>query len=82
MCDKKFITAFDLGIGKPLYHSELNSLKEIKEDAERNAIRQELLRTERNITLAAHNLAISRVTLYRLIAKYEIYSQTLNHQDE
>ena len=74
MCDKELITVADLGIGMPLPSVELNSLKEVKEDAEREAVRQELLRTKNNITLAANNLAVSRVTLYRLMDKYGINS--------
>ena len=81
MCEKELITAFDLSIGKPLLDFELSSLKTVKEEAEREAIRQELLRTENNITLAASNLAISRVTLYRLMAKYEIGSPQLESSE-
>jgi DNA-binding NtrC family response regulator len=72
MCDKELITAFDLGIGSLTSNCELSSLKKVKEDAEREAVMQELMRTENNISLAANNLAVSRVTLYRLMAKYKI----------
>jgi transcriptional regulator with PAS, ATPase and Fis domain len=77
MCDKEFITAFDLGIGKPLVNYELSSLKNVRDDAEHEAVRAELIKTKNNISLAAKNLAISRVTLYRLIAKYEINTHNL-----
>jgi transcriptional regulator with PAS, ATPase and Fis domain len=81
MCDKEFITAFDLGIGKPLVKYELNSLKKVKDDAEHEAVRLELIKTKNNISLAAKNLAISRVTLYRLITKYEINAHNLYTAD-
>jgi transcriptional regulator with PAS, ATPase and Fis domain len=75
MCDKALITALDLGIAKPRAKHELNSLKDVKNDAEHHAVRLELMKTKNNVSLAAKNLAISRVTLYRLISKYEINTQ-------
>jgi len=73
MSDNKFLTETDLGIAAtPLLPSSgAKSLKDIKAAAECDAIRQELLRTD-NITLAASDLGISRVMLYRLMTKYNI----------
>lgn len=72
MCDKKLISASDLGIeSTPTGFNEL-SLREIKEQAEKQAIQEAIARAEQNIALASRHLGISRVMLYRLMNKYDL----------
>jgi|GEM_PF-2375863 len=72
MCDKKLISAADLGIEFTSTNSDELSLKEIKEQAEKQAIQKAIARAEQNIALASRYLGISRVMLYRLINKYDL----------
>ncbi|OBS10708.1 sigma-54 dependent transcriptional regulator [Acidihalobacter prosperus] len=73
MSDKRFITPADLGLdGRNDPSVKLMTLDEARSDAEAEAIRKCLRRTDNNISQAARNLGISRVTLYRLMEKYEI----------
>ena len=74
MCDNHLISAADLGIEGDSPYFQWIPLKEIKDRAEKEAIRQALERTNGNISVAARHLSISRVMLYRLIEKYQITS--------
>ena len=74
MCDNHLISAADLGIEEDSPYFQWIPLKEIKDRAEKEAIRQALKRTNGNISVAARHLSISRVMLYRLIEKYQITS--------
>ena len=48
------------------------NLKSVREQAEKNAIRQVLAFTGNNIAKSADLLGVSRPTLYDLLAKYEL----------
>ncbi len=72
MCENKFISASDLGIQSPVSSFQLVSLKQVKAQAEEEAIRWAVQRSSKNMSLVARQLGISRVTLYRLMAKYNI----------
>lgn len=72
MCDNKLISAADLDIEVTSTNCEGLSLKEIKEQAEKQAIQQAIARAEQNIALASRHLGISRVMLYRLMNKYDL----------
>tara|TARA_R110002050_G_scaffold9504_1_gene33260 strand:+ start:412733 stop:414682 length:1950 start_codon:yes stop_codon:yes gene_type:complete len=72
MCDKKLISAADLGIEYTSTNCDELSLKEIKEQAEKQAIQEAIARAEQNIALASRHLGISRVMLYRLMNKYDL----------
>jgi transcriptional regulator with PAS, ATPase and Fis domain len=48
------------------------SLKQVKANAEEEAIRASVLLSPKNMSLVARQLSVSRATLYRLMAKYNI----------
>ncbi len=73
MSEKRLISAEDLGLqgtGTPL--SRVLTLEQARAQAEKAAIQGCLQRTRDNITRAALDLGVSRVTLYRLMEKYSI----------
>ncbi|WP_232229940.1 sigma-54 dependent transcriptional regulator [Polaromonas glacialis] len=74
MTDQRFITPCDLGfsVKDP---STGPALDEVRTLAERNAISLTLGRVDRNITHAARELGISRMTLYRLMDKHGLAHQ-------
>ena len=66
------ISAADLGIEFTSTSFDGLSLREIKEQAEKQAIQEAIARAEQNIALASRHLGISRVMLYRLMNKYDL----------
>jgi two-component system NtrC family response regulator len=66
------ITAADLGIESTSADFDKLSLREIKEQAEKQAIQETIARSGQNIALASRHLGISRVMLYRLMNKYDL----------
>ena len=70
LSDGPFITARDLKLEIDAI-SEHSTLKEVREQAESNAIRNSLVKTG-NVTYTARELGVSRVTLHRLLKKYSI----------
>jgi len=69
MAEGNQITADDLGFkADQVGHLPLN-LRQARENAERQAINQALIRTDGNIAQAAEQLGITRPTLYDLMAK-------------
>lgn len=72
MCDKRFITVDDLGLEQYSGSRSIPTLKEARAEAEKHAITSCLRSTQNNISEAARMLAVSRLTLYRLIEKYEL----------
>lgn len=77
MCEGRWISAADLGL-EPA--GERCTLGEIRAHAERTAIEQALSATGGNISQAAQELGISRVTLYRLIEKYRLELAALRRE--
>jgi len=74
MSDQRFITPGDLGFAVKA-PAMVAGLDEVRTLAERNAISLTLGRVDRNITHAARELGISRMTLYRLMDKHGLAQQ-------
>ena len=75
MAEQQMMTPSDLGLGAQV-RQEAESLQVIRVQAEKSAICLSLDRVSHNVTLAARELGISRMTLYRLIAKHSITPRT------
>ncbi|MEO7159124.1 MAG: helix-turn-helix domain-containing protein, partial [Polaromonas sp.] len=69
MTDQRLITPADLGLAEASTPSGAG-LEAVRTMAERDAITLTLGRVDRNITHAARELGISRMTLYRLMDKH------------
>jgi DNA-binding NtrC family response regulator len=74
MAEARLITPEDLGLGRPSAGQEhaTEALLRARSDAERAAIRSCLRGADNNLSLAARSLGVSRMTLYRLLAKHGI----------
>lgn len=77
MADTPFITADDLGLivkeeNSQAIDSPSFNLREVRERAESNAIRQAYHMAEKNMTRTAEALGVTRPTLYSLIEKYHL----------
>jgi two-component system NtrC family response regulator len=70
MCDEKFVSSKDLGIDDP--ESFSINLREVRQNAEKTAIKQAISMTDGNYSSAAKLLGITRPTLYDLIKKYNL----------
>jgi DNA-binding NtrC family response regulator len=70
MCEHSLITPADLGLEKRVYKRQLITLGEARALADRQAIQLSLRHSSNNVTLAARQLGVSRVTLYRLMERY------------
>ncbi|MCU0835770.1 MAG: sigma-54 dependent transcriptional regulator [Chromatiaceae bacterium] len=66
----RYISPTDLGLTSPSRTQDSLTLQAARELAEAEAIRDALRRTGRNMTRAAEDLQISRMTLYRLLQKH------------
>ena len=71
MAEGRFIQPEDLGLERP-QDTQLLSLEEARAAAERAMIHRALAQSRNQISRAAALLGISRVTLYRLLEKYNI----------
>ncbi len=81
MCEDRWITPQDLGLnvvepGTTKFQGNVMTLDEAKAEAEKEIIQVTLRATENNISRAARQLAVSRMTLYRLMDKHRIRSST------
>ena len=72
MCDGKRITPEDLDLSSNQVEHQAITLKEAREEAERNLLQQALRRNAGSITHAAAELGISRPTIYDLMNKLGI----------
>ncbi|MEP6937829.1 MAG: PEP-CTERM-box response regulator transcription factor [Chthoniobacterales bacterium] len=72
MADRKRITADDLELNQPGEGKPSATLKEARENVEREVVQQALRRHLGKISSAAAELGISRPTLYELMEKLEI----------
>ena len=71
MTDHRWISASDLGL-MPVEAVASTDLDAARTLADREAIAQALTRAGNNVTHAARELGVSRMTLYRLLAKHRI----------
>ena len=72
MAEGKQITAVDLGLADVDDRPPNLNLREVRRDAEGQAIRRALVHASGNISKAAKMLGITRPTLYDLLEKYDI----------
>ena len=77
MAEGRFIQPEDLGLDRSSEQSQLMSLEDARAAAERTMIRRALSQSRNQISRAASLLGVSRVTLYRLIEKYNIRPDTV-----
>lgn len=74
MADGPRITAVDLDIATDATANDTAlNLKQVREDADKRAIRIAMARSEGNITQAAKVLGISRPTMYDLLKQYNMH---------
>ncbi len=79
LCDNRLIQPSDLGLEARTVKS-LGKLKDIRSNAERNALEEALAQTSFNITKSAYLLGISRVTFYKLCKKHRINIELLSRK--
>lgn len=72
MAEGRFIQPEDLGFERQLEQNHVMSLEDARAAAESMVIRRALSQSRNQISRAAALLGVSRVTLYRLIEKYNI----------
>ncbi len=72
MAEGQRITAQDLDLANRIGEAEIFSLKQVREGADKRAIRLALARSDGNISSAAKLLGISRPTFYDLVKQYNI----------
>ncbi|HEX5515618.1 MAG TPA: sigma-54 dependent transcriptional regulator [Gammaproteobacteria bacterium] len=72
MCEGKQITSRDLAMDQPNPNAPLATLAKTRALAEKSAIEASLAAARNNVSKAARYLAISRVTLYRLMEQHGI----------
>ena len=70
MCENRLIKSADLGLERRGPTRNILTLEQAREYAEQRAIQAALLRNKHNVQNAASELGVSRVTLYRLMEKY------------
>ena len=73
MADGRYITPGDLGLPEPDHSRACGvGLADVRIDAERRAVHSSLDLARRNVSQAARWLGVSRMTMYRLMAKHGI----------
>ena len=72
MAEGRLIKLGDLGLERRIESRLKEELGDVRVNAERHAIVAGLHRAHRNVTQAARDLGVSRMTLYRLMAKHDI----------
>jgi two-component system, NtrC family, response regulator len=70
MADGPGISAADIGIGTELQETLQLNLRQVRDEAEKNAVLRVLGRVNGNLTKAADLLGVSRPTLYDLIHRF------------
>lgn len=76
MADNSFITTEDLELASPNTDSAPLNLKQIREDAEKKAIKRALNHADFSISETAKALGITRPTLYTMLDKYNLHPKT------
>jgi DNA-binding NtrC family response regulator len=79
MAEGRFIQPEDLGFERNAEGARIISLEDARTAAEKAMIERALSQTRNRVSQAATMLGISRVTLYRLIEKYNIRSDAVLH---
>jgi DNA-binding NtrC family response regulator len=77
MAEGRFIQPEDLGFDREMQQQQLMSLEDARAAAESMMIQRALSQSRNQISRAASLLGVSRVTLYRLIEKYNIRPDTM-----
>ena len=72
MCEGRLISPVDLGLEKPQRTGPTVTLEVTRATAEQEAISYALRRNSNNITQAASELGVSRMTLYRLMQRHHL----------
>ncbi len=75
MCENPWISPADLELDRRQCRGLLTTLAEARAEADRQVIRATLRYCRNNITRAARQLGVSRVTLYKLIEKYGLLEE-------
>lgn len=76
MSENRLLTPADLGLDQRFKERTLKTLEGARADVDRETILASIRHTRYNMSRAAENLGISRVSLYRLIEKYQLNIQT------
>ena len=73
MCEARLIAPDDLGLDRrQVSRRRIMTLEQWRAHAEREAISDALRRNRKNVTQAAHELGVSRMTLYRLMERLHV----------
>ena len=72
MAEQRMVTPADLGLTGHVHLGEFAGLQAIRVQAEKSAICLALDHVSHNVTEASRELGVSRMTLYRLMAKHSI----------
>jgi DNA-binding NtrC family response regulator len=72
MSENRLLTSGDLGLDRRKNERSVKPLEEARADADRETILASIKQSDYNLTRAASDLGISRVSLYRLIEKYQL----------
>ncbi|MGI9024126.1 MAG: helix-turn-helix domain-containing protein, partial [Burkholderiaceae bacterium] len=72
MAEGRLVTIADLGLQQRAELEFGEALGEARISAERHAITAGLHRAQKNVSQTARDLGVSRMTLYRLMAKHDI----------
>ena len=72
MCEERFISPTDLGLEKRQRARRIVTLEQSRATAEQQAISWALRRNDNNVTQAAYDLGVSRMTLYRLMERHHL----------
>jgi len=78
MAEGKYILPVDLGLMPAPVSPVAAALEDVRVRAEKEAIAASLLQAGSSVTLAARRLGVSRMTLYRLLAKHGLAAPSHN----
>ncbi len=80
MSENRMITPRDLGLEDAEAMVEVEPLEQVRAQAEEQAVRNCLNQAMNNVSQAAKLLGVSRVTLYRMMDKYDIHPHKQDKQ--
>ncbi len=70
MADGQAISAADIGLAPEMQETTQLNLRQVRDEAEKNAVLRVLGRVNGNLSKAADLLGVSRPTLYELIHRF------------